>query len=358
MKSLIYYHQSDIYTDENIRKYPQLENYKTFSQAINTGIAVVDRSGTIDLPYRTTNLYPFPEWKTFTKSFEELSIERILEIEQQILADPDTQPVLMYSGGIDSTMVACLIHQYCSKEFKERLLVILNDASIDEAKHFYENFIKRHFRLASSNRFEQYLNKKYKVITGEFSDNVFGSLTLKFSIDYFGTEDIINKPYQNYAHFFFNRKINNDTQTKWFLDQLEQLVKTCPFEIKTWADYLWYHNFAMKWQAVEFRILSHKQQEFQPDWDYLNNNLIHFWQTEDWQQWAVNNPDKKIGNTWASYKGPAKELIYKVTKDYDYFVNKTKFPSLPGVFRYRKVYKAIDQDLNFLNELNLDEYIK
>jgi len=358
MNSLIYYNQLDIYTEDNIKKFPQLAKYSSFAKAIHSGIAVVDRSGTIELPYRTENLYPFPEWRTFTDSFKDIAIRRVLEIEKDILSDPDTQPVLMYSGGIDSTLVASLIIQYCSKEFKDRLLVILNEASIDEARDFYEKHIKRNFRMASSNRFEQYLNNKYKVITGEFADNVFGSLTLKFSIDFFGSESIINDPYQKYAHTYFNRKINDSKLTDWFIDQIEPLIKTCPYEIKTWNDYLWYMNFAMKWQAVEFRILSHKEKEFAPDWNYLNNNLIHFWKTDEWEQWAVNNPDKKIGNTWTSYKQPAKDLIYEFAKDEDYLLNKTKYPSLPGVFRYRRVNKAIDKDLNFLNEINIEDFIK
>jgi hypothetical protein len=138
---------------------------------------------------------------------------------------------------------------------------------------------------------------------------------------------------------------------------MEQLIATCPWKIKSWSDYLWYQNFAMKWQAVEFRILSHKNADLTINDDYISKHICHFWQSQEWQQWALNNPEDKIQNKWTSYKLPAKELIFKLTGDREYFIRKTKFPSLPGVFRYRRVSNFITDKFEFVGDIDIKEYL-
>ena len=356
MSSLIYYNQLDLYKPQWCSKYPELDKFSVFSKAFNSGISLVDRTGTIKMPVNLVNRHPMPALQPSVYTFEELCYLTWQKIELHIRTTK-LRPVIMYSGGIDSTLIVNLMHTYASKEFKERLLIILNSNSIQENPVLYETVIKRNYKTESSNSFENYFNHFNYVITGEFADNVFGSLTLKSSIDFFGTEAVITSNYKVFAFDFFNSKINDADKTNWFLDQMEQLIKTCPWEIKTWADYLWYQNFAMKWQAVEFRIMSHKNDSLTVNDEFLNKHVCHFWASEEWQQWSINNPDKKIKNTWVSYKFPAKELIYKLSKDSDYLERKTKFPSLPGVFRYRRVHNFITDKFEFVDDIKIEDYL-
>lgn len=356
MKSLLYYNQLDVYKPEWCKEVHALQTYSVFSKAFNSGISLVDRTGTIKLPFNVINRHPMPAKQEMSLTFEELCYQTWDKIEQHI-KKTKLRPVIMYSGGIDSTLIVSLMHTYASPEFKERLLIILNTNSIQENPVFYENIIKRNYTMASSNSFENYFNEFNYIITGEFADNVFGSLTLKSSIDFFGTENIIQNNYKVFAFDFFNHKIQNETETKFFLDQMEQLIATCPWTIKTWSDYLWYQNFAMKWQAVEFRILSHKNAGLAINDDFISKHICHFWQSQEWQQWALNNPEAKIQNKWTSYKLPAKELIFKLTGDREYLIRKTKFPSLPGVFRYRRVSNFITDKFEFVNDIDIKEYL-
>ena len=57
-------------------------------------------------------------------------------------------------------------------------------------------------------------------------------------------------------------------------------------------------------------------------------NIRHFFQTDDFQRWSIANPDLKIRDSLESYKWPAKEFIYKFTKDADYRDHKIKVGSL------------------------------
>lgn len=356
MSSLIYYNQLDLYKPEWCKEHPELNKYSVFSKAFNSGISLVDRTNTVKFPVNLVNRHPMPKVRPFTHTFEELCFLTWQKIEQHIRTT-QLRPVIMYSGGIDSTLIVNLMHTHASKEFKERVLIILNSNSIQENPVLYETVIKRNYKTESSNSFENYFNGFNYVITGEFADNVFGSLTLKSSIDFFGTESVINSNYKVFAFDFFNAKIGNEERTKWFLDQMEMLIKNCPWEIKTWSDYLWYQNFAMKWQAVEFRIMSHKNDSLQVDDAWLQRHVCHFWASEEWQQWSLNNPNNKIKDTWVSYKFPAKELIFKLSKDQEYLARKTKFPSLPGVFRYRRVHNFITDKFEFVDNINIKDYL-
>ena len=52
--------------------------------------------------------------------------------------------------------------------------------------------------------------------------------------------------------------------------------------------------------------------------DYITTNYFHFYGTEDFQLWSMNNMDKKIKDTWNTYKWVCKDIIYDYTRDADY----------------------------------------
>ena len=63
----------------------------------------------------------------------------------------------------------------------------------------------------------------------------------------------------------------------------------------------------------------------------LGENIIHFFQSTEFQNWSISNHDKKIHQEWKSYKYVAKQYIYDFHKDYQYYINKEKEPSLKEV---------------------------
>ena len=44
--------------------------------------------------------------------------------------------------------------------------------------------------------------------------------------------------------------------------------------------------------------------------------------------WTMNNLDKILGQTWQSYKLPAKQFIYQYHRDQNYYENKSKVNSV------------------------------
>lgn len=354
--SLLYYNPIDLYSKENLEKYPALHSTEPFKRLFNPSISLFDRTENIKWPVKFKNLYPMPKDLYTNKNFETICNERMLDIIAYVKANPSKQFVVMYSGGIDSTLIIVLLLQLGDQELFDRTLVILNEASIAENPEFYNKYITQ-FRMASSNSFEKYLTEEHIVLTGEFADNVFGSLTLGMAMDRLGDRTIAHAPYQEYALKFFTQKLGGIEEAQKYMDVMDPLMKLNPNGIESLHDYMWWINFTMKWQAVEFRILSHARQDEVLSLDWVNNSLIHFWNTETWQQWSVSNPDKKVGKDWASYKWVAKELIYEFDRNRTYYTLKTKVPSLPDMVRFKNVNNFITDDMKFHKTLNLENLI-
>ena len=45
------------------------------------------------------------------------------------------------------------------------------------------------------------------------------------------------------------------------------------------------------------------------------NNFVSFFDTPEFQSWAMENRDLKIKDTWETYKFPAKDFIFNFTND-------------------------------------------
>ena len=66
--------------------------------------------------------------------------------------------------------------------------------------------------------------------------------------------------------------------------------------------------------------------------------------------------DKKIKDTWETYKWPAKEAIYKYTKDEFYRKNKQKRGSLASVFGQQRSYNFIDSSFRLHHGMDAKQY--
>ena len=86
--------------------------------------------------------------------------------------------------------------------------------------------------------------------------------------------------------------------------------------------------------------------------DYLRDTYAPFYNTEEFQLWSMNNPDKKMREEWRTYKWPAKEVIYEYAKDADYRDNKTKRGSLYHLILQQIPSNFIDDQLRFYDTMD------
>ncbi len=319
-----------------------LQNKLPFHKCINPLISVLDRTENSWPNFEYLNLFPMiasPE----KRDFMELSCKRIKEI-----VSKNSHVTILWSGGIDSTFILCLfIELGFAQELKSqnRFTIGLNLDSIKENPVMYENIIKKDFMDCVVQADKVIINPDDFgiIVTGEMADNLVGSLTMKSCVDYYNDFSIVHETWKTRALSWFTRNLANEEKSQ-VIELIEQLTNNSPVELITSHDLFWYLNFNLKWQAVNFRIVSHCQN--QDNGNKLINQLCHFFNTEDFQNWSLTEGHYFKGNCWGDYKMCMKEPIFKVTKDLDYFKYKTKHPSLPGLLRYKDTFDFIYKDEN------------
>lgn len=317
-----------------------LKQKHPFHKCINPLISVLDRTSVRWPRLDYELLFPMIT-KPERKNFLDLCYARINDI-----TDSQEHITILWSGGIDSTFILCLfIELGLAQKLKDekRFTIGLNLDSIKENPVMYENIIKKDF-LDCIVQADKILTEPAgygKIITGEMADNLVGSLTMKSCVDFYNDFSVVHENWKIRGIKWFTRKLNPDEKTQ-VDDLIEKIVSSSPIEIHSSHDLFWYLNFNMKWQAVNFRIVSHcKDQE---TGNRLINQLVHFFNTEDFQHWSLTEGHYFDGNKWGDYKMCMKEPIFKITNDFDYLKYKTKHPSLPALLRYKDTFDFIYKD--------------
>lgn len=326
---LVYYHPIAI------------KNKHPFQKVINPLISVMDRTVRTWPDYEYENLYPMP--MTFEpKNFQELSVSRINQ-----LISSKNKVKLLWSGGIDSTYIACLMIDLGIMDrllSEERLQIGLNADSIKENPVFFEKFLKKYMSvIVQSDTILKDPEDDEIIITGEMADNLVGSLTMKSCVDFYNDFSVVHESWKQRPLEWLVRKLDG-IETTVLTDFIEETVAMAPVELISGHDLFWYMNFNFKWQAVNFRIVSHAINN--EVGNKLINNLAHFFNTEDFQAWSLSEGHYFNGSGWGEYKSVMKKYIYQVNGDSEYFKYKTKFPSLPSLLRYKDTYDFIYHDGN------------
>lgn len=317
-----------------------LANKEVFHKCVNPLISVMDRTANKWPSFNYSNMFPMPAAGDTTPDFMLLSAARIKE-----LTDHNQHVNVLWSGGIDSTFIMTLmIDLGIAQELHSqgRLTIGLNQDSIRENPVFYEKFIRPNFSACVVQANHLLIDPKpdQVIITGEMADNLVGSLTMKSCVDYYNDFGVVHQPMRKSIDWMArNLKGDEVTQLEEFI---ERTVSGSPVELVTCHDLLWYLNFNFKWQAVNFRIVSHSKDE--ATGNQLVKNLKHFFNTDSFQQWSLKEGHYFTGDNWGDYKRVMKKQIYQVTSDLEYFKYKTKHPSLPALLRYKDTFDFIYED--------------
>jgi hypothetical protein len=353
---LLYYKPSTILAQAS-DALPGTVNLSYFCKLYDAGCVLIDRTGTIRTPIKIKQLFPVPHMRPMHKTFEELCDERALEL----LKRSDTLGAninVLWSGGIDSTLVLVSLLKNASIEQKEKIVVLMSEDSIRENRNFYEDHVRAKLKRDTASVLPHILGGRDMLVSGEHSDQLFGSDAMGSLISQFGT-DTIHKPVDRSVLFsYYDSRAKNPDVTNLYLDLYDRLMKAAPFEIKTFFDYVWWVNFSLKWQTVYLRTLTYASkrnvQKITPEW--VHERYATFYGTEEFQLWSMNNHDKKIKDTWASYKWLCKKIIYDYTKDADYRDNKLKVGSLARFVKNQDAYKFVDESFRLHDEMDLGKF--
>lgn len=295
-----------------------------------------------------------PDSNPKLRDFTEIADARAIELENR--ATIYETVYLFWSGGIDSTMVLCAILKNCSAAFRSKLVIVLNNNSIDEFPEMYQLHIRGKFTEANTDDFIAGLilhTNDALYLTGDIGDSIFG-------FDGFPT---IDKMYPNlyknswvknkdFLVSFFSKTTGNITAGKFLVDYVEESLVRSKIEVDTIYDFLWWINF--NWGYNTGVYMNWRLGLVPPGLDarkYMEENLFIFFNSKPFQNWAVASigTNLRIGDTGSTHKKSAKQYIFDYTKDSEYFLNKLKEDSAP---KNKQIYNnrmlvAVDTDYNF-----------
>lgn len=340
----------------NKNVHPEVKDWAEIYKLITSGVNIIDRCEYLKMPFNFKSIFPMPtDLSNFNKSYKDVCIERaqfLIEHSRKI----NKPIVILYSGGIDSTVVA-ISFMIAGVGDYSNIKIALNTHSIRENPKFYYEHIRKKFEMIPSETVIQNISDDYIIVGGEGNDQLFGTDVYKTFRDYAGIEGLY-QPYNenNITNFFKNSGMSERSSKIWYSVMNEQIQNTRLCEIKNIKEFLWWYNFCYKFQNVYFRMIARSSTPEVMNATFLNTYYFQFFIADDFQKWSMLNPDKKIDKTWASYKKAAKEFIYEFTRDVDYFTHKTKIPSLMNIVRKRIIPDGITSDFEIVNNLNPEDY--
>jgi hypothetical protein len=328
-----------------------------YYQLFSNNISVLDRTGTFTTPIKTHLMdhMKMPEFRPFDKSFEEIVDARAIELMEKAKTS-NKKIAVMYSGGIDSTVILCALLKNCSDDdIKNNVVVLLSDHSIQENPNFYNNYVIKKFECVSSFRFPYYLgNDQILLVSGENADQLFGSqVTVKFTA--YRSYDFLFKPLsevEDEVINWINSKLDDGYKAyaPKYYRMFKNLCDAAPIPIDNLYKFLWWINFTNKWQSVYVRILPYSKNR---DNIKLEENYTTFFWPEQFQLWAMNNTDKLVKDTEDSVKYVAKDYILKFNGDTSYY-KKPKVGSLTNLVKQKEIVMLLGEDMSYVKEYPSD----
>lgn len=326
---------------------------------IGMNVSLIDRTDTIKMPFDFEIYSDFIMPKLsqqFNLTYEDCCNNRSIDLLN--MARSINKPItVLYSGGIDSTLILVSLMKNCSvNELKDLITVALSSDSIVENPNFYYDYVRKNFKITSSDNIGRYFDESRIVVGGEFNDQLFGSETIGHiyrEFDYYKINDRYSREF--ITQWFILKGMSTMAANRWF-DLIDWQIKTVSeCLIVTNFHFFWWLNFCFKWQSVFFRILARVDVNMRSyiTHDFVKQYFHHYYSTVDFQLWSMLNHDKKLIDNWNSYKIEAKRIIYEFNHDTDYRDNKIKITSLSKLFQQRNTSDAIDSDFNFIDEFKL-----
>jgi len=332
---------------------------------------------------------------TFNRTFSDVSDERAREI-AHLIRTKNHKFAVMYSGGIDSTVImAALIKNLTPEEIKN-VSVCANVHSMIENPMFWKKFVYGKFEILDSSalKYDDLIERGFRPITADEGDCIFGTMSfldLQQNYEYY-LEQLSYNSQQNLRHLkdkmtdgdvhysvfkdilikHWSIPSNPDLGKDWY-DKFEKNIQTSTVPIRSVHDWYWWILFNIKWVSCAIRIPVYLNDRLDCG-VVINDYSINWFNTVAYQQWSMvnNNNGQKITYTASTYKMAAREYIYDLDKNDWYFFFKLKLGSLgPNVMlrqdvsdipnQYRPNARfGIDSDYNILSidDQSVQDYIK
>lgn len=332
----------------------------------------VSRNGEWTIPWKQElpPKFQMPEYDPgFSKTFEQVTDEKALRIKQRINAGEKF--AVMYSGGIDSTVVlASFIKNFTQEELKQ-VYVCASAESVIENPYFWNNFILDKLSVIDSkkHKYDDLIEMNLTPITADEGDCIFGTLiglNLYNNFDYLiqslspetrlNLSNLKNKMSSHDVHFSVFQDLivkyldvaNNPTFGRILYEKYVRNIETATVPVHSLHDFFWWLIFSIKYLNCSMRGALYYNDRV--EWRTAVDRIENWYNDAEYQRWSManNNNGQKIKNTPLSYKNIARDYIYGVDRNPWYRNFKTKLESLWMIGNPQKVdHLAINRRPNF-----------
>lgn len=341
------------------------EDFAAWRAMYNVTLAItapyIDRTDVVKFPIKTcipkNNLMPKYD-SNFRMSYLECGIEQSNKIFKD--AEEKNLPIyLFWSGGIDSSMVLVSFIQakgldYAAKKIK----IVLTPESIIENPYLYYDYILPYFDFISGEHIDSLMTKDKIIITGELNDQLIGSDVMRDFISFKGNIGTFTAWQDSeIQRYFFEHKKMSEKHAEAWANILSTCVRASPCPVYDYWDFFWYITFSCKWMYVKHRLLVYADPI---NVEYKNYDDFSFYQrpfydSVKFQQWAMNNPDKKHQNSWETHKWFPRKIVSDFMKKPEY-LKKLKNGSLWNLAVSKVRSNAVDIDLNMYEQIRIDDW--
>jgi hypothetical protein len=326
----------------------------------------ISRNGEWSLPWnqQVPEKFKMPAFiKGFNKTFTEVTDDRALEI-KKLINEENQKFALMYSGGIDSTVVLVALLKNLSTEELKNVVICANKHSVVENPNLWVKYIWGKFKIIDSSvsKLDTLVKLGYRPITADEGDNLFGTvfgLSLYQHFDYYTSKLSTDaqekiKPLKskiNEVHFsnfkdlilqhfaipsqkkYLDSRLKIETDSnfaeQWYLKSVKN-IETASIPVHTLHDFFWWQIFNVKYVNCASRCSIYLNDTVHVK-DMLYNHLVNWFTHDDYQLWSMNNNnngEKINGLDISTYKTASKKYIHDFDKNDWYLGFKLKIPSL------------------------------
>ena len=288
------------------RALSNMGKYFEFLQNLNPSI--VPR-----LPHVSTS-FPTHVVRPYKKKTVDVTLYQACRSHAQDLIDRNQQIVLLWSGGIDSTLTACFLLDQMSSA--DQIVIYYTPESVRENPEFV-SYIKKfgvemiRWDLEYNNLF----SADQLIVTGDHGDFISGHMGSYF---YDVNKEWLARPWQD---FFAAKEMNKDE-----INRIEIIINQHDIDdVKSLSDVHWWFHMYIPYQFSICRLLAFNLENLS------SNNTIGFFECDIMNQWSLSNRyNLSKYQQQHEYKQCYRDEIKRFWPNADYVANKPKVSSIQG----------------------------
>lgn len=334
------------FSDRSLRfERPWCPKIYPYTQSVNRVKEGLDPFTYTNLCETISEIKSLPQSKM---SFEDMCLSTADNLNRTV----DKNIYLYYSGGMDSAAVLLSLRKVMTPKQLERVYVVASHHSVLEFPELWtEIYYQFSGRILNSYQNMEDLARKGIVLTGQHADHLLGSDNIRRVYDRHGDAGI-NMPWRD-AMLPIYTDLFGKPVTEKFIEVYGETTDECPFPIVTAFDWVWWFGFTNKWQHAKYKFLGYKPWK-NPKSTY--KNVVHFFDTPEWQKWSLDNHDLKTVSKLSDYKHTIRDFVVRES-GYNSYKNKRKESSLRMLWYNKEFAYGIADDFKELTKEQSLEFI-